>query len=332
MMTREYWQVAAGDGQREYADYFLRFGLAFVGGKEPLSRLREVREGDVLLLRRGLREILAVGEVVARGGRVSGDGDKEWLRDFDGWDLQGWCNVDWHKSPHPIPATGLNQGTIQRTHKAELRRIADDCLASHPVLVVEPEPISASPVNDEQILRTLVSAGLRIGAADDLTETLRRIRLLARYYYDECEWEKVREHETRTFLVVPLLLALGWAEQQLKIELPCDGGRIDIAGYARPFNFQDSPCTLIVETKGFHAGLTNVHEQAKRYAALFPDCRTLVVTNGYCYKLFSREPGGSFPNSPAGYLNLLHPRSVYPLDPSVPGALKVLTALIPTIP
>jgi len=33
----------------------------------------------------------------------------------------------------------------------------------------------------------------------------------------------IREHETRTFLVIPLLLALGWAEQQLKIEMPAAG-------------------------------------------------------------------------------------------------------------
>ena len=31
------------------------------------------------------------GTVVERDGRAGGDGDKAWLRDFDGWDLRGYC-------------------------------------------------------------------------------------------------------------------------------------------------------------------------------------------------------------------------------------------------
>ena len=120
-----------------------------------------------------------------------------------------------------------------------------------------------------------------------MTTTLRRIRLLADYYYHNCRWEDVREHEARTFLVVPLLLALGWAEQQLKIELPCGQGRIDVAGFRRPYRHESKDCMLLIETKDFSSGLDRAGGQAQRYASDFPSCRTLLVSNGYCYKLFA---------------------------------------------
>ena len=88
----------------------------------------------------------------------------------------------------------------------------------------------------------------------------------------------IREHETRSFLVLPLLLALGWSEQQIKIELGVKGERkrIDIACFARAYrrdssgelNYED--CTLIIETKDFRLGLEEAPDQAKAYAEHFP--------------------------------------------------------------
>lgn len=90
-------------------------------------------------------------------------------------------------------------------------------------------------MSDDKILDFLTKEGLRPGDAENLTAALARVRRLSRYYYDEVEWDHVREHETRTFLVVPLLLALRWAEQQLKIEHPAPGGeqrgRVDICAF-----------------------------------------------------------------------------------------------------
>jgi hypothetical protein len=175
----------------------------------------------------------------------------------------------------------------------------------------------------------LVNEGLRTDLAVALTSTLSRIRLLAKYYYDHCEWSDVREHETRTFLVAPLLLALGWAEQQLKIELPVSGGKVDIACFATRYRQGSTDCQIIIETKGFSAGLTHTHRQAEAYAADFADCHKLLVTNGFCYKLFSRLPGEPFPSRPTGYMNLLKPTDRYARDPGVLGVREVLHALIP---
>lgn len=200
-------------------------------------------------------------------------------------------------------------------------------------LPVEPEPAPTKKVTDADMLDFLIANNLRPGSAEQLTQALRRIRLLARYYYQQCSWEEVREHETRTFLVAPFLLALGWSEQQTKIEVRAGpGNRADIVLYSRPFHSAEKRCAVIIEAKGFNEGLGYATDQAKGYATEFPECNTLVATNGYCYKAFSRLPGKDFDvTKPSAYLNLLDPRDRFPLDPdNAPGALEGLKLLLPT--
>ncbi|WP_431855324.1 hypothetical protein [Azospirillum sp.] len=331
--NRSYWQIAAGSEGRTYADAFLRFGMAFVGGQGHCRTMTEVQPGDVVILKRGMSEILAVGEVVARNGQHSGIGDKAWLCDFDGWNLEAYCHVNWRVPTQPVPVSGLTRTTIQRVHQRTIRDVADQILSSAPKAPPPvPEPGPTKDVEDTTILRFLIRSGLRPGAAEELTVALNRIRLLASYYYDNLDWAQVREHETRTFLIVPLLLALGWAEQQIKIELPVPGtGRADLACFLRPFrgNGQDE-CALIIETKGFSQGLDYAPEQARGYARQFPSCRVVLVSNGYCYKAYTRDEEGMFGTTPAAYLNLLQPQDRYPLDPgNVNGGLEVLSLLLP---
>ncbi len=332
-----YWQVAAGSSSRDYSDAFLRHGLAFVGDDKYIATIQSVRPGDVIVLRSGLSKVAAVGRVVERDGRCSGTGDKQWLTDFDGWNLPGYCFVEWHALPAPVAVQGLTRGTLRRLRDREACEKVRKLLSrTSPMRSVAPEPAPTKRVSDDDILEFLVRHGLRPAAADELTTTLRRIRLLAKYYYTECEWEDVREHETRSFLILPFLLALGWPEQRLKIELGTgSGGRIDVAGFRRPYcrNKEgvpnDEDCVLILEGKGFQYGLVHAPDQARKYAKRFPNCHTLIVSNGYCYKTYQRQKG-SFPDVPTAYLNLLDPRDAYPLDPvRVRGCMDVLRALIP---
>jgi hypothetical protein len=334
-----YWQIAAGDAGRDYADVFLRHGIAFVGGDGPTEAMKSVALGDCMILKRGMRQIVAVGTVVERDGRFKGVGDKAWLRDFDGWDLPAYCYVDWRVPENPMDVSGLTRGTLLGLNQEHLRVVAGQLLELPPQDSFTPEPEDTDPVDDATILDFLIKEGLRPSAAEDLTNAFRRIRLLASYYYRHTSWEDVREHETRAFLVMPLLLALGWAEQQIKIELPCPGvGKIDVACFSRPYRRgaesgwqpNDADCALIIETKGFTQGLSYAPEQAHAYAQKFPSCRVAVVTNGYCYKTFARAADGSFVLRPTAYLNILNPRKRYPLDPrNVDGALEVLRHLLP---
>jgi hypothetical protein len=206
-------------------------------------------------------------------------------------------------------------------------------LASLPVRERENEPPETHTVADDQIVEHLIRQGLKVGAAEELTIAFKRIRRLAQYYYDKRdEWEDVREHETRTFLIIPLLLALGWAEQQIKIELPVSARqRVDIACFAGPYTKKSEEVVMLIESKGFSQGLDYAYDEAKQYAEQFPNCRLVVVTNGYCYKTFERNAKGDYSQRPSAYLNLLHPRDRYPLDPiRVNGCLEALELLLPS--
>ena len=324
------WIVSAGSSGRDYADAFYRCGMAFVGGDKPCAAMRAVQEGDTILLKRGVTGFLAAGKVLTRGRVASGDGDKDWLHDFDGWDLPAYCNVEWHIAPQSAPAQRLRQGTIYQTEIEEHLEAAKSLLAGE-VAAPKCEPGPTEAVDDDTILSFLIQKGLPVSRADQLTEALRRIRLLASYYYNNWNWDEIREHEARTFLVTPLLLALGWSEQQLKIELPAPGGRVDVACFVGPYSGNADDVIALLETKGFAQGLLYAADQAKGYAAHFPRCKAVIVTNGYCYKTFLRQDDGAFQTSlPSAYLNLLRPRNRYPLDPErVGGALDVLDCLLP---
>ena len=328
----KYWQIASGSLGREYGEDFIRFGMAFVGGVKHAARMAEVEVGDRVLLKRGMSKVVAVGEVVERHGKHVGKDDKDWLRDFDGWELPAYCFVNWRVPNVPVVAKGLTRYTIQNVGKQHLKDLAEEVISTVPVQQnLDSEPRPTHPVQDDEIIRHLVSQGLRPGAAVDLTATFNRIRLLARYYHGR-RWEDVREHETRTFLIIPLLLALGWAEQQIKIELPIrPGGRVDVACFSRPFARKNEECVLILESKGYSQGLAYAPGQAKKYALQLPKCQVMVVSNGYCYKAWIRQDDASWARRPSAYLNLLSPRDRYPLDPeNVQGCLEVLRLLLPS--
>ena len=340
--TVQYWQVAAGSDNRDYSADFLRYGLAFVGGDGPRATMKQVRQGDRIVLKRGTSRIIAAGVVVERAGEHRGEVDdadeqRQWLRDYDGWDLRAYCNVEWHHSGELSPVVGLSRGTIRLVHQSEIRRIAEEIIAATPPRPIDAEPSPTQLVSDVEVLDHLIELGLRPGAAEDLTATIRRIRLLARYYFHKCRWDDIREHEARTFLIIPLLLALGWSEQQIKIELSVPGGRVDIAGFRTPYRRKDKApnndeCVLILESKGFSQGLDYAHTQGKAYAEEFPACMVVVASNGYCYKAY-RRAGVGFAETPSAYLNLLAPRTHYPLDPKEnSGALALLSFLMPPGP
>ena len=330
-----YWQIAAGSYGRDYSDLFLKFSIAFCRDE----RLANTKVGDTIILRQGRKEIKAAGRVVSREGQHSGVGDKEWLSDFDGWYLPAWCYVDW-KEPEggPISVTGFSRQppALFQPKASEPRQEAERILATGcpPEETGCKEPEKTKPVADQELLETLVREGLSTPFANELKNKIKNIQDLAGYYNEHYPYnDNIPEHEARTFLVVPLLLALGWSEQQIKIEL----ANVDIACFSKPYkNRKESRenCVAIIETKGFSSGLDYAQYQAKRYSDKFPSCKALITTNGYCYKIYLRnEADGSFPedpHDPSAYINLLNPRDKYPLNPKKGnGALDAIKWPLP---
>ncbi|OBU22087.1 hypothetical protein CTM88_19320 [Photobacterium aquimaris] len=325
-----FWQIAAGSSGRDYAHFFLKYGIAFAGGNTQISKMSEVKAGDIVAIKNGTKQILAAGKIITRDDCHNGCGDKKWLRGFDGWDLPAYCYVEWYVPSKPVTTTGLTRATIQKIHQVKHKELVNKILATGELNTPLPEPMDTLPVEDERFLKFLIREGLRPASADELTQTMEKIRLLADYYYHNCYSEDIREHETRTFLVIPLLIALGWAEQQIKIELSCSEGRIDIACFQKSYRRNNNECLAIIETKGFSSGLDYAPKQARAYSKDFPKCKAVIVTNGYCYKVYLRDSKNEFSTVPSAYLNILNPTERYPLEPEkVGGALEAIKWLLP---
>ena len=139
-----------------------------------------------------------------------------------------------------------------------------------------------------------------VGGAISAIHTVRR--LADKYYsFGFRHWDEVKEHEIRTFLIMPLLLALGWREEQIKLELNLGrlGTRniksIDVACFSEEYQPGDEEAyrensRLVIESKRFSSGVADAAlEQAEGYAKPLPNCNLIVVTNGYCYKAFERS-------------------------------------------
>lgn len=332
-----YWQIAAGANGRSYAGDFLRYGMAFVGGSANEKAMGEVQKGDMVLLKQGLNRILAVGKVVDRHGEgctghAAQQSAKDWLFHYDGWELPAYCYVDWCKivPAEQLDGRPLTLSAIDRVHRANLKRFADKNFDELKVQKPEPEPGPSKPLSESAILTFLERQGHP--TATKLLDLLPQLQQLADFY--DKHWDDVREHETRTFLIIPLLRALGWTEKQIKIEMPVpnDRGRVDVACFDQPYTGPQS-CSgsvRIIESKGFSRGLSGAGKQAIGYALHFPRCDLAIATNGTCYMAF-RSSGDATTRSfePVAYLNLRRPTCRYPLDPGrVGGGLELIGLLL----
>lgn len=337
--------MASGAGDRNYSEEFINWGIAFVGDDhwcpEWGKGMSQVEKNDRILLRgrkNNTEEIVAVGEVVEHEGEHRGRKDKEVLRDFDGWELPAYCYVDWHRVSDG-KKTSIRKTIAQIGENNDLREYAA-CVLNRP-RNPEGDPTNMPPAPEAMDLEEIAEKLVQRNAAGRLASELSRIRDLARHYY--CfgyqHWGEVKEHEIRTFLIVPLLLALGWDEKRIKIELSPSRlgvdyrGSIDIACFSQRYEkgakeANKENCELVIESKRFSSGITKeAPEQAKKYAKDLTNCNVIVVSNGYCYKAFVRKNDDKFSDKPAAYLNLLRPTRNYPLRPDVDGALQMLKLL-----
>lgn len=345
-----YWQIGTGKEDRDYSQEFLSYGIAAVGRGEK-EIMEKVREDDVVVLRKGVKKIVAVGIVVQHEGKYKGcadaeDEDKDWLLDFDGWELPAYCYVEWRKptdEPEQINSR-MARYTMCKVGQPEIREHADRILNENPPYLSKRDgPSPTQKVAYKEIEDFLRQKGLGSEDAKAALSTINDIRLLADHYYgfEYHHWNEVKEHEIRTFLIAPLLRALGWNQRQIKIELSpgdlgvADGRKsIDVACFSADYRPGEEEvnrenCKLIIESKRFSSGIgREAIKQAKEYAKDLPGCKVILASNGYCYRAFVRN-GEEFSEKPSAYLNLRMPKRDYPLDPSVDGALKVLEYLWP---
>lgn len=303
----KYFQVQAGDTSRNYSQVMFDFGVVIVGPGHigslnnnvtayrddanmkgewhKLMWMLEASEGDRALLIRGQSKILAVGEVKSRDGQVIHH--SETFSDVDGWWLQHFLYVEWRNIDLNLEGRPLTRSTAQRLHVpsviAQIETVWKNAEIIPTKYKVSNEAITK--VEDDEILMALINEGLKIPDAEKVVETLRQVNMLADWYRRAPE-KNPSEHELRSFIVVPLLMALGWSYQKMAIEYQ----HLDL------LLFKDSARKepyMLIETKIMGTGSENVKEQVKGYLAkkhsLLSGIQRYIVTDGITYWLFNAQ-------------------------------------------
>ena len=340
-----YWQVAAGEGTRDFSDLFLQYGVILMGsdnlgsfsehpenyegkkdGRRKIVTLAKSMDcGDVVVMKKrwGTK-----GEIVA-AGRITGS--YEWFEPFDdveGWDLRHGRKVNWFLPDSPIDVNGLARGTVSRVHKSQILNEADRLLEDGNEVIASEIPQSAKGVSEEDLVGSLILNGLRPADAEAVIRAIWHVRRLAGWYVPRMD--QISEHEIRTFLIVPILLALGWSEQRIKIEW----NHTDISLFHQVFNKGAQPCAIL-ESKRMGVGLGHAERQVQLYAKQFPDCNKLVTSTGDRYWLYEKDPGETWDarrmkeKHLRAYMNLFILKNRHPYLERVGGAPDLLKSLMP---
>lgn len=328
------WQIGAGDGARDYSDVFLRFGIILVGdgstgeykpGHPEMQYLMPFAEnlkiGDRVVLRRGYG--VGTWEIVAVGQVTSEYLFRDLFEDVEGWDLRHSRNMLW-KTPRTNKITaGFSRGMFQRVNSLAALSDAEEIWNSgeprDPIQIPDPP----REVSQEELLDRLIEEGLSVNNSDLMATTISRLRRLAKWYKSRST--DVSEHEIRTFLVVPMLMALGWSEQKMKIEWTATAGRIDIAIFDKVYGKQSKP-SIVVETKAMNDGLEGARKQVEKYADGV-GCRTVIITDGIRYWMRIKNDEDKW--EAFAYTNLLTFRAQHPYEPNVKGAIDLFLKLLP---
>lgn len=331
---KQIWQVAAGDKNRNYVDLCLEWNVIIWGpgeyGPWPacLKEMREERVGqvpygrrfcenvntnDVVILKLGTSEIYGVGEVASH---------VLWLDDFgdiDGWDLQMVRRVRWlwkYSQKPEIFSYELKRGAVQRMDSSnvlswlESLEIAPEAythpLKPLPESCIDKEAIEL--VKETAISDFLFDKGISADSIDSLLNQMGELVRIANWY-NRTEQE-TSEHETVTYLVVPLLRALGWTPQKMAVEWR----GLDIALFDR-MPRKDINMIAVVEGKKRGNSCLTAKSQAESYAeqAGREHCRRLIVTDGLRYGVYIREIGENFSDKPQAYFNITRMVESYPI-------------------
>ncbi|WP_409292728.1 hypothetical protein [Peribacillus sp. SCS-37] len=270
------WQIAAGDGARDYTDLFLKYDVMLIGPGTPghflkneqkynkSSMTNQIRSfcknpkpGDIVLLRYG-HEIRAVGLIPDIP-----EHQYMWVECFDdvlGWDLQHTRRVLWYTQPVPIIQRGKplfsnykQQPTFTAVREARVTNLVSQLKLQMPIRDLKPLPaLRSGTFSNNELGIELFNAGLPNNAVEDVLNVLSRIQRLAKWYSQQEGSNRPSEHEIVAHMIVPLMLGMGWSEQLLAIEWK----KIDLA-FFNTVPTDPKSCFMICEAKRPNQSLTN---------------------------------------------------------------------------
>lgn len=298
-----------------------------------LAMANDVMPGDFVVMRVG-PQLVGIGQVP--NGTAA---EYEWNPTFDdihGWDLHHTRRVCWR----PIEEFTNGEaawvknffsgrwGMFSRVRAKEMVDRLAPLIGSCATRKLRPLPPSAGPLlEDEEVGELLFSRGLSQDSVDALLESIARQRRLLRWYREYGkESARPREHEVVAYMILPMLLALGWSEQLLAVEW----NKVDLAAFRRtPTRAAD--CVLVCEAKAMRSGLQGrPQKQAQAYVLnqKLGSCRHILLTQGQRFYLYQRASSGDWIDEPVGYFNLLKLRHKYVM-PANTSAIDTLISLTP---
>ncbi len=340
MATRNYWQQAAGDGNRNYVEICLKWDVILNGpgraggwpgciqklkkeGWSPrkITGLRrfaeEIKHGDVVVLRMGTSEVLGVGVVI---------GGYEWLDifgDVDGWDLQHVRRVKWLwngiNNPKIFPTYTLKQGDT--TQRLDSKKVMDwleslNLKFESNYDLTELPPYENDDIDFNEVSEFLFDQGISSTSIENLSKEIDELVRIAKWYQ---KYSSPSEHETVAYLAIPLLRALGWTPQKMAIEW----NKVDIALFNQ-LPRKDENLTVVVEAKKKGNSCLTALSQAQSYAEGKENCLRLIVTDGLRYGVYLKK-GNNF--ELYAYFNITRLKTIYPIYEcfGVMGALRAMT-------
>jgi hypothetical protein len=268
----------------------------------------EARRGDVVLLRLGTGSVIAVGEIA--------DDVPEWLdtfADIDGWDLQHARRVRWFANTNrdfPAKTLGGQVRTFASVSVEAVRAWVEglDPSEGERNRELASLPTAGKEIKPPELGERLFIEGLPSEYVDKLMAAFASLQRIASWYANETKRPEGRpsEQETVCYLVLPLLLSLGWSQQTAAIQWHY----VDVALFSK-MPPTDETLACVVEAKLLGRSVFYPVGQAREYA-LRPGretCKRLIVTDGIRYALHHRS-GDEFRLE--SYLNILNMRDSYP--------------------
>ncbi len=319
--------MGAGDTERSYGDICKKYDVMIAGPGSPgpyeealyadkgdirnsLRRFcKEAHRGDIVLLRLGTSDILAVGEIADDGADWS-----EAFADVDGWDLQHIRRIRWFldtKKTFPSRTLGGQVRTFAAVNVEQIREWVQSLNIPEPQRLrdLAAIPCAGAPIKTTELGRRLFIEGLPSEYVDKLMDTFASLQRVASWYRNEMKRPEGRpsEQETICYLVIPLLFSLGWSQQTAAIQW----NYVDVALFTG-MPPTDSTLSCVVEAKLLGRSVFSPVGQAREYALQKgrEGCNRLVVTEGIRYALHRRD-GETFRLE--AYLNILDMREAYPI-------------------
>jgi hypothetical protein len=346
------WQIGAGDFGRDYSSLFKKHDLMFMGpghgGEYDARRYQKqvadedltsseanavrafcqrVQPGDIVLMRRGHR-VIAIGLVHAEGYRYN-----QVLDDVYGWDLRHTHRVMWQHQLEASLAEVQKVGdlfshlkqvaTFHRVNNentlVRVEHLFPQCTAR--ALAALPAPLPAG-LTLEELGAALRDRGIAQAVVANTLRVIARQRQLLNFYRTRAGGGRPNEHEVVAYLVLPLLSALGWSEEQLAPEW----NKVDVAGFSGAETAPNN-CVLVCEAKALSHGLSGVLAQAVGYVDLLAlkNCRRILITQGSRFYLYTPRADDWVP---IGYINVENIRADHVM-PAGTSAIDTLIALMP---